>query len=440
MSVIDQSSPGQATIPGQHARIVASLELSPKKWLVTSLSPGSEKLSKRWIDGGDGEGLLALLRELQAKAERRVGGPVKVVSIYEAGLDGFWLHRLLELTVSSHVVDAGSIAAPRRKRRAKSDGIDGETLIRVLLAWLRREPRVCSMVRPPSIEEEDRRRLNREREALVRERTRETNRMRGLLMSQGVRDFNPLRRGARECLAGLTTGDGRPLPPRLLADLGRILDRITLLVAQIAEVEAASGRALAGAGGRDPAALLPQLRSLGQETTAVLAFEGFWRRFANRRQIGAYAGLAATPWRSGQPRTNKASAARASSAPAQGDGPARLAVAAPPAALGLEPLVSPARRQGAGPRPPHRHRRARPQAAGRALALRHPGHHPRGCGAQERLRGESAQKFARTDQPRRRGVGGPYARMTREGRCSRLRCAMFASISDLVRPLTGDRM
>ncbi|MGO8915680.1 MAG: IS110 family transposase [Stellaceae bacterium] len=301
MSVIDQSSPGQATIPGQHARIVASLELSPKKWLVTSLSPGSEKLSKRWIDGGDGEGLLALLRELQAKAERRVGGPVKVVSIYEAGLDGFWLHRLLELNgIESHVVDAGSIAAPRRKRRAKSDGIDGETLIRVLLAWLRREPRVCSMVRPPSIEEEDRRRLNREREALVRERTRETNRMRGLLMSQGVRDFNPLRRGARECLAGLTTGDGRPLPPRLLADLGRILDRITLLVAQIAEVEAASGRALAGAGGRDPAALLPQLRSLGQETTAVLAFEGFWRRFANRRQIGAYAGLAATPWRSGQ--------------------------------------------------------------------------------------------------------------------------------------------
>ncbi len=301
MSVIDQSSPGQATIPVQHAWVVASLELSPKKWLVTSLSPGSEKLSKRWIDGGDGEGLLALLRELQAKAERRVGGPVKVVSVYEAGLDGFWLHRLLELNgIESHVVDAGSIAAPRRKRRAKSDGIDGETLIRVLLAWSRREPRVCSMVRPPSIEEEDRRRLNREREVLVRERTRETNRMRGLLMSQGVRDFNPLRRGARERLARFTTGDGRPLPPRLLAELGRLLDRVALLVAQIAEVEAASGCALAGAGGRDPAALLPQLRSLGQETVAVLAFEGFWRRFANRRQIGAYGGLAATPWRSGQ--------------------------------------------------------------------------------------------------------------------------------------------
>ena len=301
MSVIDQSAPGQATTPMQHAAVFVSLELSPKKWLVTSLSPGSEKLSKRWIDGGDGAGLLALLRELQAKAERRFGGQAKVVSIYEAGLDGFWLHRLLEANgIESHVVDAGSIAAPRRKRRAKSDGIDGETLIRVLLAWLRHEPRVCSMVRPPSIAEEDRRRLSREREALVRERTRESNRVRGLLMSQSVRDFKPLRGGARERLAELTTGDGRPLPPCLLAELGRVLDRIALLVAQIAEVEAASGRALAAAGGRDPAALLPQLRSLGQDTVAVLAFEGFWRRFANRRQIAAYGGLAATPWRSGQ--------------------------------------------------------------------------------------------------------------------------------------------
>lgn len=301
MSVIDQLAPGQAATAVQHAAVFVSLELSPQKWLVTSLLPGSEKLSKRWIDGGDGAGLLALLRELQTKAQARSGGPVTVVSIYEAGLDGFWLHRLLEANgIESHVVDAGSIAAPRRKRRAKSDGIDGETLIRVLLAWLRREPRVCSMVRPPSVEEEDRRRLSRERDTLVRERTRETNRVRGLLMSQGVRDFNPLRRGARERLARLITADGRPLPPRLLAELGRLLERIALLVAQIAEVEAASGCALAEAEERDPAALLPQLRCLGQGTVATLAFEGFWRRFANRRQIAAYAGLAATPWRSGQ--------------------------------------------------------------------------------------------------------------------------------------------
>jgi transposase len=301
MRIIDQLSPGRTTIREHDASVFVSFELSPKKWLVTSLSPGNEKLSKRWLDGGDGEGVLALLRELQEKAERQVDGPVRVITIYEAGFDGFWLHRLLEANgIGSHVVDAGSIAAPRRKRRAKSDGIDGETLIRVLLAWLRHEPRVCSMVQPPSIEAEDRRRLSREHETLVRERTSETNRMRGLLMSQGVRGFNPLRRDAGERLAGLATGDGRPLAPRLLAELGRILARIQLLVAQIAELEAASASALGEARGRDPAALLPQLRSLGRETSAVLAFEGFWRRFANRRQISAYVGLAATPWRSGQ--------------------------------------------------------------------------------------------------------------------------------------------
>lgn len=301
MSLIDRITPGQAATETQHAVIAVSLELSPKKWLVTSLSPGSEKLSKRWIEGGAGAGLLALLAELRARAERRIGGAVRLVTIAEAGLDGFWLHRLLVANgIESHVVDPGSVAAPRRKRRAKSDGIDGETLVRVLLAWLRHEPRVCSMVRPPSVEEEDRRRLGREREALVRERTRETNRVHGLLASQGIRGFDPLRRGARERLAGLATGDGRPLPPRLRATLERALDRLALIVTQLVEVEAACAAELAAADARDPAALLPALRGLGETTIATLAFEGFWHGFANRRQIAGYAGLAATPWRSGQ--------------------------------------------------------------------------------------------------------------------------------------------
>jgi transposase len=305
MSVTDQSPRVQAAALIEDARLVVSLELSPSRWLVTSLSPGSEKLSKRWVTGGDGPALLALLSELRSAAEHRIGRSVRVLTIHEAGLDGFWLHRLLTANGhESHVVDAGSIAAPRRKRRAKSDGIDGETLVRVLLAWLRREPRVCSMVTPPSVETEDRRRLNRERDVLVRERTRETNRLRGLLVSQGVYGFDPLRRGARERLAELKTGDGRPLPPRLLAELGRIFDRLELIAKQIAATEAASSAELAAAAqqktGRDPAALLPELRSLGDPTVAVLSFEGFWRSFGNRRQIASYSGLAATPWRSGQ--------------------------------------------------------------------------------------------------------------------------------------------
>ena len=301
MTEINQLPSVETAIPGQDNRVVVSLELSPKKWLVTSLSPGSAKFSKRWLTGGDSAALLTLLRDLAAKAERRVGGPVRVVSIQEAGLDGFWLHRVLVAAgIESHVVDAASIPVPRRKRRAKSDRIDGESLVRALLAWLRGEDRACSMVRPPSVEAEDRRRLTRERETLVRQRIRETNCIRGLLASQGIADFEPLRRDRRDRLAALVTGDGRTLPPRLAAELGRHIDRLELILGQIAEVEAACARELADSKGRDPAALLPQLRSLGRDSVAVLAFEGFWRDFANRRQLGAFAGLAPTPWQSGQ--------------------------------------------------------------------------------------------------------------------------------------------
>jgi transposase len=301
MTCIDQSSPKPAGLHMEHGAVVVSLELSPSKWLATWLVPGSEKFSKRWLGGGDSAGLLKLLGELKAKAESRLGRPVKVVSIQEAGGDGFWLHRVLEANgIESHVVDAASVAMPRRKRRAKSDTIDGETLLRTLLAWLRGEPRVCSMVRPPSVAEEDRRRLTRERATLVSERTRLTNRIRGLLASQGIRGYEPLRRDRRARLAGLVTGDGRALSPRLAAELARALDRLEALLRQITEVEAARDDEIAAAGGRDPAALLPQLRSLGEESVAVLAFEGFYRSFDNRRQIGAYAGLAPTPWQSGQ--------------------------------------------------------------------------------------------------------------------------------------------
>jgi transposase len=300
MTYVDQLAPRQTTIQAQDARVVVSLELSPSSWLVTSLSPGSEKLSKRSVRGGDGAALLRLLEDLRSKAERRVGGAVKVVSIQEAGLDGFWLHRLLEANgIESHVVDAASIAAPRRRRRAKTDGVDGESLVRVLLAWLRHEPRVCSMVRPPGIEDEDRRRLLRERDTLIDERIAATNRIRGLLASQGIRGYDPLRRDRRDRLAALTTGDGRPLPPCLKNELERALDRLELLLCQLREIAGARDRVLAGAGEHDPAALLARLRGVGEQTNALLCFEAFYRTFANRRQLAAFGGLAPTPWRSG---------------------------------------------------------------------------------------------------------------------------------------------
>jgi transposase len=285
----------------EHAAIHASLELARSRWLVTVLLPGNEKMSRYDVKGGDGPALVALLERLRAKAEQRIGGPVRLVTIQEAGLDGFWLHRMLEARgVESHVVDAASVAAPRRQRRAKSDRIDGETLLRVLLAWLRGEPRVCSMVRPPSPEEEDRRRLVRERATLMAERDRETSRIDGLLAAQGITGYKPLRRDRRACLAKLVTGDGRPLPPRLVTEIDRALDRIELLLRQIAELERQRDQALEAAATNEPAAMLIRLKGIGTEGATMLGYECFYRHFANRRQVGAFSGLAATPWRSGQ--------------------------------------------------------------------------------------------------------------------------------------------
>ena len=220
--------------------LFASLELSKSKWVVTVNSPGSEKLSRHVVEGGDGAGLLDLLSRSRAKAEQRFGVPIKAIVIQEAGLDGFWIHRLLLADgIESHMVDAASIAVDRRHRRAKTDAIDGETLLRTLMAWARGERRVCSMVRAPSPEEEDRRRLTRERGTLLKERIQHTNRVKGLLSGQGVRDYNPLRRDRFERLEALRTGDGRELPPLLKAEIRRELDRIAVVTTQLAAVERA---------------------------------------------------------------------------------------------------------------------------------------------------------------------------------------------------------
>src|ERR1700682_2916799 len=196
-------------------------------------------MSKHTIAAGDAPKLLALLARLRGRFERLVGGSLNVTVIQEAGLDGFWVHRSLEANdIESHVVDPASIAVSRRRRRAKTDVIDGETLLRTLLAWKRGEPRVCEMVAPPTPDQEDRRRLSREREILLRERVQHVNRIKGLLVGQGISDYDPLHKDRRKRLAEMITGDGRSLPARLKAALLRELDRIELLLQQIADVEA----------------------------------------------------------------------------------------------------------------------------------------------------------------------------------------------------------
>ena len=285
------------------AAIFVSLELSRRTWLVTSLSPGKgESMSRHTLKAGEVSSLLSRLGELQAKAAARMGRKYPLIVIMEAGLDGFWLDRLLRSEgIESHVVDAGSIAVPRRRRRAKSDRIDGEVLLRVLMAWLRGEPRVCAMVRPPTPEQEDRRRITRERKVLVAERTLHINRIKGLLFAQGVGDYEPAHRNARARLATLVTGDGRPLPEHLKRQVSRELDRLELIIAQVKAVEAERDVQLQPAGKTRPApgGQVIRLRGIGPEFGSVLGGEVFWRDFDNRRQIAAYSGLAATPWRSG---------------------------------------------------------------------------------------------------------------------------------------------
>ncbi len=285
-----------ATVRANAITLFASLELSKSKWVVTMNSPGSEKFSRHTVEGGNGGCLLGLLSRWRAKAEERYGVAIKTVVIQEAGLDGFWIHRLLLANgIESHVVDAGSIAVARRHRRAKTDSIDGETLLRTLMAWGRGERRVCSMVQAPSPEDEDRRRLTRERGTLVKERIQHTNRIRGLLSGQGVRDYNPLRGDCLERLEALRTGDGRPLPPLLKAEILRELDRIAVVTTQLATVERARDALVHTEVEKPdtPAGVLIKLKGIGPEFASLLWLEALFRSFANRRQVGAYGGLAA---------------------------------------------------------------------------------------------------------------------------------------------------
>ena len=172
-------------------------------------------------------------------------GAVRDGSIHEAGLDGFWVHRLLEANgMESHVVDAASIEVDRRSRRVKTDRIDVEKLLRTLMGWARGERQICSMVRPPTPTEEDERRLTREREILVTERTRHVNRTKSLLATQGVFGFEPMHKDRRTRL-GQPAVLGRPAAATAAEDRASSeLDRLELVTSQLAELEAQRDRAL----------------------------------------------------------------------------------------------------------------------------------------------------------------------------------------------------
>jgi len=286
---METSSVALPPVEADRATLFVALELSKSTWLVAVHSPGADKIGQHRLGGGDVAGLLALLERKREQAEATLGRAVRVVSCYEAGYDGFWLHRYLcARGIDNRVLDAASILVDRRSRRAKTDRLDAAGLLRTLMALERGESRVCRVVRVPSVEQEDQRRRSRERARLVVERGSHASRVKGLLMTQGVRDFEPTRRDWRE---------------RLEAEIVRECRRLHLVCAMIAEVEAEQ-REASDATARCAARLM-QLRGIGPTIAAVLAGEVFFRDFRNRREVAAYLGLCSSPWQSGSTRRDQ---------------------------------------------------------------------------------------------------------------------------------------
>ena len=281
------------------ALLYVALELGNSKWKL-AFSDGSE-IRYATVEAGD----LELLQEGLSRAKKHFGmvEDVRVVSCYEAGRDGFWLHRyLLSSGIDNVVVDSASIEVDRRKRRRKTDRLDAGRLVRMLMRYHGGEERLWSVVRVPSFEDEDARHLHRELEGLKKERTRHRNRIRGILIQQGLRVTNPSKRKFVEELDSLRTWDGRELPVDMKGRLVREYQRLRVVDDQIKALEKEKTQRLS-----NPNTVklrkVAQLRSLyGIGTVSSWAFvmEFFgWREFRNRREIAALAGLAPTPYDSG---------------------------------------------------------------------------------------------------------------------------------------------
>ena len=270
-----------------------AIELSFSSWLVAARLTGAKKSRLHRIEGGDTGALLALIAELRSRALTELGGAAEVACCFEAGRDGFWLHRLLTAHgILVYVLEPTSILVNRRSRRAKTDRLDAEGMLRVLAAWLGGDRQVCSMVRVPTPEEEDGKRPHRERERLVQEKLRIENRIEALLFTQGIRARPSLRSWERE-LTELRTGDGRTLPPLLRAELDRLRRRLVLILELIRELEAERAAALAAAPDEAMAQKITSLqliRGIGANFSAVLVREVLYRSFANRRQLASYVG------------------------------------------------------------------------------------------------------------------------------------------------------
>ena len=276
-----------------------AFELSNKRWKV-AFSNGSKM---RYVSTEARD-----LNKLQVQigmAKKRFGlnEDVKVVSCYEAGRDGFWLHRyLLSVGIGNLVVDSSSIEVNRRKRRAKTDRIDAGKLLGMLMRYLGGEKKVWSVVRVPSEEVEDRKNLGRELRVLKGERTMHINRIKGLLIQQGVVIKRPSSKKFLSKFYCARTWDGRELPVDFTARIVREHQRLRMIEEQIGELKKERARrvTLSDKHCYQQVAQLMGLRGIGPESSWDFVMEFFsWRDFKNRKQVGALAGLTPTPYDSG---------------------------------------------------------------------------------------------------------------------------------------------
>ncbi len=302
---MDNRKHGTPAVGSDVATVYAAIELSRKDWLAAVQTPRQERPGRHKLAGGDARGLWAVIDRERAALRRAGWSQVRVVTCYEAGRDGFWLHRfLVGREAESWVVDPGSILVNRRARRAKSDGLDVEGLLRLVIRYDAGDRHHCRMVAVPSMAEEDARRPGRERLRLLSERTAHSNRIQGLLATHGVSGYLPLRADRWVELAKRRCADKQPLPAQLREEIERELHRLEFVNAQIAAVEkrraaAVAAAAVEDAGARRVKALL-RLRGFGPEFSNLLVREVYYRQFANRRKVGSYVGLAPSPYRSGQ--------------------------------------------------------------------------------------------------------------------------------------------
>ncbi len=286
-----------------NSTIIAALELSSKKWVLAVQLPGVDRHSRHVLDAC-GDGLVSFVARLKARCATAGREITRVILTHEAGRDGFWLARFLARhNIEVHVMQPSSLPVDRRARRAKTDIIDVEMLLRTLMAWLRGEPRVCSMVPIPSEGDEEARRAYREREDLSRERRSIVNKIDGILATLGVKGYKALRRDRREQLKCARQPDGDPIPQKARARLERLLDRLELVLKLIEQVESERDAVLKKDAPADEAEgmirSLTQLRAVGPDFATLLVREAFVRQFRNRRALGGYVGLGGTPFSSG---------------------------------------------------------------------------------------------------------------------------------------------